>query len=57
MKKIIKSILLFLYCLTIIILVSSCASNCTKTHKYWLNHKCVQYSNPNVIKNERYGYS
>lgn len=57
MKNLIKGLALFLYCLGIMLLLNSCASNCTQTHRYWNRHKCVQYSNPNVIKDERYGYS
>ena len=57
MKKILKGVALFIYCLVIMLLASSCASQCIKTHRYWNKHKCVEYSNPNIIKNERYGYS
>ena len=52
-----KLVYLFLFFITILLLLNSCASNCTKTHKYWNRHKCVEYFNPNIIKNERYEYS
>lgn len=54
MKKIIKGLALFLYCLGIMFLANSCISNCTKTKKYWNKYKCVDI---NVIKNEQYEYS
>jgi hypothetical protein len=54
MKKILKGLALFIYCLVIMLLASSCgAMTYTKT----CNCKCIKYSNPNVIKDERYGYS
>ena len=54
MKKILKGLALFIYCLIIMLLASSCAST---TYTTSCNCKCIKYSNPNVIKNERYGYS
>ena len=57
MKKIIKGIALFLFFITLFLMLNSCASSCTKTRRYWNKHRCVEYSNPNVIKDERYGYS
>lgn len=53
MKKIFKGLALFLFFLGIMLLVSSCATTYTTS----CDCKCIKYSNPNVIKNERYGYS
>ena len=36
------AIVLFL----IIILFESCGSSCTKTHRYWRNHRCVERKQP-----------
>lgn len=55
MKKIFKGLALFLFFLGIMLLASSCASANTYTSS--CNCKCIKYSNPNVIKDERYGYS
>jgi len=57
MKKLFKGILLFMYMLALMLLLNSCSSQCSRTRTYWSKHRCVEYSNPNVIKAERYGYS
>lgn len=47
MKKILKFACLFLYCLALFLVLNSCASNCTKTKRYWNKHRCVQNNNVN----------
>lgn len=54
MKKIIKGMALFLFFIAVFLMLNSCAS---VTYTTSCNCKCIKYSNPNVIKDERYGYS
>jgi hypothetical protein len=54
MKKLFKSLALFLFFLGIMLLANSCGAT---TYTKSCNCKCIKYSNPNVIKDERYGYS
>jgi len=54
MKKLFKGLALFLFFLGIMLLASSCGA---MTYTKSCNCKCIKYSNPNVIKDEHYGYS
>ncbi len=57
MKKLFKFVLLYTFIIALFLLLNSCGSACSRQHRYWNKHRCVEHSNPNVIKNERYGYS
>ena len=56
MKKLFKFVLLYTFIIALFLLLNSCGSACSRQHRYWNKHRCVEHSNPNV-KTQHYEYS